>query len=455
MNRPLSREDFTLAAELGFNFVRIPIDYRIYSGSAGQSPFDEAFFKNLDDAIGWANELGLHVCLNLHRIPGYTIAQPREKRSIWNESAMLDLAAEHWGYFAKRYAGIPSDRLSFNLINEPQGGKTEDYIRVVRRLCEVIREHSPDRLIIADGFPHARRPVPDLIPLRVAQACRGYFPGDISHYMATWMGRLHYTAPCWPPNGIPHVLYGPDSKVASQPLVIRGNFENTFQVEIDIIGVTGDCSLQVTADGKTLADQPLPAGFGNDSDHTARMSSPVDVQTVRVLLPTGVESLSIACSAGEFIRFRAVRLMRQHEGQVTQHSVLPGDARWMAGPAGEVLYQPTQSAAITYPVMDGPRYLLENYYQPWIDLKKQGVGVIVGEWGAWSSTPHPVTLAWMKDMLALMEENQLPWALWELQGHFGLFESNRQDVDYGELHGLKVDQAMYDLIKPTLPAGSR
>ena len=45
------------------------------------------------------------------------------------------------------------------------------------------------------------------------------------------------------------------------------------------------------------------------------------------------------------------------------------------------------------------QWLWDKYVQPWVQLKEAGVGVMVGECGAFNKTPHDVTLRWMEDCL--------------------------------------------------------
>ncbi|MCZ7638500.1 MAG: glycoside hydrolase family 5 protein [Verrucomicrobia bacterium] len=44
-------EDFRLIAELGFNFVRLPMDYRIWIKEKDWEKIDEAALKDIDEAI--------------------------------------------------------------------------------------------------------------------------------------------------------------------------------------------------------------------------------------------------------------------------------------------------------------------------------------------------------------------------------------------------------------------
>ena len=84
---------------------------------------------------------------------------------------------------------------------------------------------------------------------------------------------------------------------------------------------------------------------------------------------------------------------------------------------------------------------------PWQQLEAQGVGVHVGEWGAFHRTPHAVVLAWMRDQLALWQAAGWGWSLWNLRGSFGVLDSGRTDVTYEDWHGHKLDRAMLELLR--------
>ena len=76
--------------------------------------------------------------------------------------------------FARRYRGIPSRELSFNLFNEPARVGPEAHRQVVERMVEAIREHDADRLIVCDGRDWGTTPPTELVGLGVAAATRGY-----------------------------------------------------------------------------------------------------------------------------------------------------------------------------------------------------------------------------------------------------------------------------------------
>lgn len=82
----------------------------------------------------------------------------------------------------------------------------------------------------------------------------------------------------------------------------------------------------------------------------------------------------------------------------------------------------------------------------WQPLVARGVPVHVGEWGCFIKTPHPVALAWMKDLLGLWKEAGWGWAMWNLRGGFGIVDSGREDVAYEDFRGHKLDRQMLELL---------
>ena len=191
--------DFKMISEWGFNFVRIPMDYRLWIKDGDWNKINPEAFRDLDQAVEWADFYGLHACLNIHRAPGYCINLPPEPGNLWTDDSIQAICAAHWVFLARKYKGITSSKMSFDLINEPNGVDNPTYARFVQKMAEAIREVDPNRLIIADGTEVGTRPVPELISLGVAQSTRGYQPMEISHYQAPWFKEgVGFTLPDWP-----------------------------------------------------------------------------------------------------------------------------------------------------------------------------------------------------------------------------------------------------------------
>ncbi len=203
-NAPFSEDDFLWMSDWGFDFARLPMSYRCWSTPERWMEMDEQVLVHIDQAIALGQRHGVHVCLNLHRAPGYCVNPPAEPRNLWRDTDALEAFCHQWQTFARRYRGIDSRQLSFDLVNEPPGPSAErglsraDHERVVRAAVGAIRSDDPDRTIIIDGLSWGNDPVPELADLGVGQSCRGYLPMGISHYQAPWVGGEKFPEPRWP-----------------------------------------------------------------------------------------------------------------------------------------------------------------------------------------------------------------------------------------------------------------
>jgi len=319
-----TEDHFRWMQDWGFDFVRIPMAYPYYlkfDRSRNITPeevynIDEEAVSRIDNVVTMAHKYGMHVSLNLHRAPGYCVnAGFYEPYNLWTDQAALDAFCFHWNMWAKRYRGESKKKISIDLVNEPsmredmndQHSKRstvpgETYRKVAKAAAEAIRKENPDRIIVADGNDVGNKVIPELIDLDIAQSCRGYTPGIISHYKAPWANK----------------------------------------------------------DPDNLPEPKWP-------------------------------------------------------GQV-------GD-RYLS------------------------RTILEDYFKPWIALAEQGVGVHCGECGCWNKTPHEVFLAWFGDLLGILNQNKIGFALWEFSGSFGILNSGRTDIAYEDWHGQKLDRKLLELLR--------
>lgn len=324
-SRPATPEEhFKWMADWGFDFVRVPMAYPHYldiDHDENITPeqvynIDERMVDKIDALVQSAHKHGLHVSLNLHRAPGYCVnAGFYEPYNLWTDDAALDAFCFHWEHWAKRYKGYSNKQISFDLVNEPsmradmndQHSERSSvpghlYRKVAKAALERIRSVNPDRLVIADGNDVGTKVIPEIADLDIAQSCRGYYPGIISHYKAPWAM-------------------------------------------------------------KDIDNLPEPKWPGQVGD----------------------EYLS--------------------------------------------------------------RQMLETFYQPWIEIMKKGVGVHCGECGCYNKTPHDVFLAWFSDVLDILSSNGIGFALWEFRGTFGILDSGREDVDYEDWHGHKLDRKLLELLQ--------
>lgn len=337
-NDPFRESDFELMAELGFDFVRLPMSYWCWSDPKDWRKLDEKILKEIDQAVEFGKQYGIHVSINFHRAPGYSVDRSaREPFNLWLDEEAQEAFDYHWSHFAQRYKGIPNRNVSFNLVNEPatidfertRPLTPELHAKVVRRVAKAIRNVDPNRLIIADGLWWGRDPAEDLTDLNIVQSTRGYEPSQITHYLASWVdGADKWPVPSWP--FVPEL---------STELRYLSNEMNEYYT-------------------RKLEKWGIPLGMEWNSER---------------------------------IRLQMI--------------------------------------------------------EPWKKLQAMGVGVHVGEFGAFSRTPHEVVLAWLRELMGQWKEAGWGWAMWNFRGSFGILDSQRADVQYEDFKGHKLDRKMLELIK--------
>ncbi|MEG0743050.1 MAG: cellulase family glycosylhydrolase, partial [Clostridia bacterium] len=116
-HRLYRQEDCQAIADMGFNYVRLQVDCVQLLSEEGL--IDRTILENIDHVIDWCAQVGVHVNLDLHSVPGYGVGLSQEQKDILTNSAHAALAEELWRTLAKRYRDISAGALSFNLVNEP------------------------------------------------------------------------------------------------------------------------------------------------------------------------------------------------------------------------------------------------------------------------------------------------------------------------------------------------
>jgi aryl-phospho-beta-D-glucosidase BglC (GH1 family) len=202
---PADEKALDFLAEFGFNFVRIPLDYRFWTNDFDYFHPDESIFGYIDQYVKACQARGIHLSLNLHRAPGYcTNRNDLERHNLWLDEIAQAAFLFLWESFACRYQDIPSQFLSFDLINEPpvpgvHGMTRANHARLIRRTISAIREIDPNREIIIDGLGGGYFAMPELAGLSVTHSGRGYHPMPVTHHQASWWsGHVHAPTPKYP-----------------------------------------------------------------------------------------------------------------------------------------------------------------------------------------------------------------------------------------------------------------
>jgi hypothetical protein len=359
----------------------------------------------------------------------------------------------HWATFAKRYKGIPNNRVSFNLFNEPANVENimPQCLETHKIIIAAIRAEDPNRLIICDGHDWGNKPILGLADQKVAQSTRGYAPHELSHYKASWVNSADFPYPTWPTvtgNGLlcqPN-KGGMDAKF-KQPMVIEGPFQLEMGLLMEVGTVSNNTSLIVEADGKIVFRHDFKPGAGEGEWKQSVFKQEWNVyqnvydKRYMARIPAGTKQITIRAEDGDWLTLKQIALdILSRSRSYPIVNLLPG---WNQEPT-KFKYD---SRTLTGGDVKDRAWLKRTQIDPWQQAQLQGIGVMVGEFGAHQFTPHDVTLRWMEDMLANWQAAGWGYAMWNFRGSFGIMDSGRSDVQYEDFNGHKLDRKMLTMLQ--------
>ncbi len=462
-NMRFLEDDFRMIHDLGFNFVRLPMDYRMWTVDGDWRKFDEKTLREIDEAVEFGQKYGIHTMINFHRAPGYTVAKPQEAKLVWDDAETLDVCALHWRTFARRYAGIPAENVSFNLFNEPANVEIGPFMKVHRTLCDAIRAEDSKRLIICDGMSWGTKPTMELGELKVAQATRGYMPMEISHYQASWVGEVirdMKTPPTWPILSVNGIVFNPKkagiSESQKQPSVLELSRKcGAGKLRFRVAQVSSFARLIIeTLDengnvGKTLFDHSYKPGPGEGDWQTVIYKPEWNCyqnfyhKDETVEIPVGTRAIQFRVTEGDWMSLEEIGFRCE---SAPAECVIACQTSWGDNPLN-LKYGIQNGRGVWNGLAAKDReWHWREYVKPWQEWEKIG-GVMVGEFGAFNRTPHDVVLRWMRDLMTNWKTAGWGWALWNFRGSIGVVDSGRTDVDYVDFYGHKLDKKMMDLLQ--------
>lgn len=154
-----TKAHFQEAQNWGANVIRLPIH-----PAAWRDRGEEAYLTLLDQAVSWANELGLYLILDWHSIGNL------KEEKYQHDMYVTDMAETEafWNTVSARYAGEPAI-LMYELYNEPTvSGERfgecswDDWKAINESLIKTIRANHPKSIIGVAGFNWAY----DLTPIK-------------------------------------------------------------------------------------------------------------------------------------------------------------------------------------------------------------------------------------------------------------------------------------------------
>ncbi len=154
MESYVSEADISFLAKTGFNFVRVPFNYRHFESDLAPGKWLEDGFRRLDSVVRLCRKYNLWALLDLHAAPG---AQARDQNAgsaygeayMWNHKQFMDRVAALWKELARRYKG-DSTIAGYNLLCEPVTNDVPLLNAFYAQLTRAIREVDPSHIIALD-----------------------------------------------------------------------------------------------------------------------------------------------------------------------------------------------------------------------------------------------------------------------------------------------------------------
>ncbi|WP_331343868.1 cellulase family glycosylhydrolase [Cellvibrio sp. UBA7661] len=170
-----TKADIDAMAKWGFNSVRLPMHFNLYTlpieqePVKGQNTWLEKGFEMTDQLVAWAKANNMYVILDLHAAPGgqgndLAISDRNPNTpSLWQSEANQQKMVELWRKLAQRYANEPTVG-AYDIINEPNWGfenaddkngcketKNEPLKKLMVDVTKAIRSVDNKHMIIIEG----------------------------------------------------------------------------------------------------------------------------------------------------------------------------------------------------------------------------------------------------------------------------------------------------------------
>ena len=202
----IQEDDFARLKELGFDFVRIPIDeVQFWDEDGKQLP--EAWGL-LNNALDWARKYDLRAIVDLHIIRSHYFNAVNEAGQAANTLFTSEEAQEGllnlWRQLSDTLKNRSNDWVAYEFMNEPVADEHEQWNALVAKVHKALRELEPQRTLVIgsnrwqghETMKYLKVPEGDK---NIVLSFHYYNPMLLTHYGAWWSplcaaykGKIHY-----------------------------------------------------------------------------------------------------------------------------------------------------------------------------------------------------------------------------------------------------------------------
>lgn len=150
-NTFITEADIEEIAALGFDHVRVPVDYNVLEDEDGNVL--EAGFKHLEDCRRWCADRGLNMLIDLHECYGYSFdpLKDMDRRAFFYDEALQARFLNLWREIAERFKDH-ADQIAFEPLNEiVLYDVAQAWNDLAGRYIELMRTIIPDCRLVIGG----------------------------------------------------------------------------------------------------------------------------------------------------------------------------------------------------------------------------------------------------------------------------------------------------------------
>ena len=206
----ITQADIDALASYGFNSVRLPMHYNLFTlpieqePVSGQNTWLDTGFNLVDNLLDWCEQNNMYLILDLHAAPGgqgfgsdindYNSNLP----SLWESDENKNKTIALWGRLADRYKDEPWIG-GYDLLNETHWDLGENELRnFYVNVTQEIRQYDQNHVIFIEGNGYAND-FSGLTPPwddNMAYSFHKYWSYNDSLEWVTWI-RNQYSVPLW------------------------------------------------------------------------------------------------------------------------------------------------------------------------------------------------------------------------------------------------------------------
>lgn len=413
--RPYSESDIRFLNENGFNFTRLflsfeTLRYPDLSKDPQMVNLDE--LRELDQLLAWCMEYGVHLQIAMNCYLN-TDGSDKQQGKPPDTEAEWALAKDYWAMLARRYAGIPSQYLTFDLNNEGQPYKGDNGSFTVAKkgvtsIINAVRAEDPGRVLLY-STPDSRNLqwVEYLASLNVGVGCHVYAPVCVAMVGIREISSNSQAKMIWP---MPHF---PISKASIGQATISFTGEvddSTLSFFVEKSGK--DAVVTISGDGKkvkTIELNGTPDKLGDcyyNNYFTAQ-------------IPAGIEKIQVKVERSS-VRFATFVLERNGVKTVMVPSGAYGPEDRADPPS--IIVKGDGTYANSLNTWCDEDWIYENHVKPSLEIaQKYGVGFMINEFGLAAggvNWPIETVVAFHETYLKMLEKYDLSWCYCEIANVF-------------------------------------